>query len=48
MTDIIIALCVGIMCAVCYRLGFNHGIDKAKQIIDIVETIMKEGNQNDT
>lgn len=48
MLDIIIALCIGIMCAVCYRIGFNNGLDRASEIIKYAENIMKEGNQNDT
>lgn len=40
--EIIKALCVGIMCVVCYEIGYNHGIDRAKQIIDEVYKIMKE------
>ena len=48
MVEIIIALCIGITCAICYRIGFNHGLDRAAQIIDFVEEIMKEGMTDDS
>lgn len=42
---VIKALCVGIMCAVCYRIGVNKGADDARHVIMMM---LQRDEQNDT
>ena len=57
MIEIIIeCLCVGIMCSICYRLGFKSGVKNMEDIIMSVKDYatmkamikMKRGGSNDT
>ena len=43
-STVIEALCVGIMCAVCYRIGWNKGTDEARHVIMMM---LQRGEQND-
>lgn len=42
-STVIEALCVGIMCTVCYKIGWNKGADEARRVI----MMMLRGKQND-
>ena len=42
-STVIEALCVGIMCAVCYKIGWNKGTDEARHVI----MMMLRGEQNE-
>lgn len=44
-STVIESLCVGIMCAVCYKIGWNKGADKARYVIMMM---LQRGEQNDT
>lgn len=43
-STVIEALCVGIMCAVCYRIGWNKAADEARHVIMMM---LQRGEQND-
>lgn len=43
-STVIEALCVGIMCAVCYRIGWNKGTNEARHGIMMM---LQKGEQND-
>ena len=42
-STVIEALCVGIMCAVCYKIGRNKGADEARHVIMMM---LQRGEQN--
>ena len=44
-STIIEALCVGIMCAVCYKIGWNKGVD---EVMHVIMMMLQRGEQNDT
>ena len=43
-STVIEALCVGIMCTVCYKIGWNKGADEARHVIMM---ILQRGEQDD-
>lgn len=42
--EIIQALCVGVMCAVCFRIGVKKGTEEAQHVI----MMMLRGEKNDS
>ena len=42
-STVIEALCVGIMCAVCYRIGWNKGTDEAMNDEEIIKNFIITG-----
>lgn len=42
--EIIQALCVGVMCAVCFRIGVKKGTEEAKHVIMMM---LQRGEQDD-
>lgn len=43
-STVIEALCVGIMCTICYRIGWNKGADEARHVFMMM---LQRGEQND-
>lgn len=45
-STVIQALCVGVMCAVCYRIGLNRGADEMRHVIMMM--LHRSDDENDT
>lgn len=43
-STVIEALCVGVMCTICYKIGWNKGTDEARHVIMMM---LQRGEQND-
>lgn len=47
MINIIIqALCVGVMCAVCYKMGIKKGMDEMVYILSVISKERSEQNDD--